>query len=54
MSFRSVTPLQTAKIAYIAISALTCALGLALIIWNDISVSVLGVIIGVLMIVSGL
>ena len=54
MSFRSVTPLRTAKIAYIAISALTCALGLALIIWNDISVSVLGVIIGVLMIVSGL
>lgn len=54
MSFRSVTPLRTAKIAYIAISALACALGLALIIWNDISVSVLGVIIGVLMIVSGL
>ncbi len=50
---RSTAPMRTAKIGYIAVSALMVLLGLALIIFPEISVSVLETVCGILFIVFG-
>ena len=50
---RSMTPMKAAKISYIAVSSLICLFGIALIAFPDISVSVVGVIIGIAMVVFG-
>ncbi len=50
---RSVAPMKTAKIGYIVISALLCALGILLIAKPELSVSVIGTICGILLIVFG-
>ncbi len=50
---RSVTPMRTAKIGYIAISAVLCALGIFLIAVPGFSASVLGIICGIILIVFG-
>lgn len=50
---RSTAPMRTAKIGYISVSALMVLLGLALIIFPEISVSVLETVCGILFIVFG-
>ena len=50
---RSVKALRTAKIGYIIISAILCALGILLIAKPDMSLSLIGVIVGVVLIVFG-
>ncbi|MGN0991503.1 MAG: HdeD family acid-resistance protein [Candidatus Ventricola sp.] len=50
---RSVKALRTAKIGYIIISAILCALGILLIAKPDISLSLIGVIVGIVLIVFG-
>ena len=50
---RSVKALRTAKIGYIIISAILCALGILLITRPDMSLSLIGVIVGVVLIVFG-
>ncbi len=50
---RSVAPMRTAKIGYIAISVLLCVLGILLIAVPDFSASALGIICGILMILFG-
>ena len=50
---RSVAPMRAAKIGYIIMSAALCALGILLIVYPEISASVLGIICGVLMILFG-
>ncbi len=51
---RSVTPMKTAKIGYIVLSAVLCALGLILILFPEFSGSMLGVACGVVMILFGI
>ncbi len=50
---RSVAPMRTAKIGYIIISVVLCALGITLIVVPEFSAAVLGKIFGVLLIVFG-
>ena len=50
---RSVTPMRTAKVGYIVISAVLCALGIMLIIIPGFSASLIGIICGILMIAFG-
>lgn len=50
---RSVKFIRTAKIGYITISAILCALGILLIVKPDLSLSLIGVIIGVILIAFG-
>ncbi len=50
---RSVKALRTAKIGYIIISAILCALGILLIAKPDMSLSLIGVIVGIVLIVFG-
>lgn len=53
MKTRSAAPMRTAKIGYIIISAALCALGIWLIAAPEFSVSMLGIICGILLIVFG-
>lgn len=50
---RSVAPMRTAKIGYIIISTALCVLGVLLIAVPDFSVSMLGVVCGITLIVFG-
>ena len=50
---RSITPMKAAKISYITISALILLFGAALIVFPGISVSVVGVVIGIAMVAFG-
>lgn len=50
---RSVKALRTAKIGYIIISAILCALGILLIAKPDMSLSLIGIIVGIVLIVFG-
>lgn len=50
---RSIVPMRTAKIGYITVSAVLCALGILLIAVPDFSVSAIGVICGILLILFG-
>ena len=47
---RSVTPMKTAKIGYIVLSAVLCVLGLVLILFPEFSASMLGVACGIVLI----
>lgn len=51
---RSVIPMRTAKIGYIVISVLLCLLGVLLIAFPGFSISVLGIVCGILLIVFGI
>lgn len=51
---RSVAPMKTAKIGYIVISVLLCALGIFLIAVPDFSISAVGTICGAILIVFGI
>ena len=53
MRSRSIAPMRAAKIGYVVISALLCVLGVLLIAKPALSVSVLGTVSGVLLIVFG-
>ena len=54
MKMRSVTPMRIAKIGYIVMSVLFCAAGILFIAAPELSVSILGVCIGVAMILFGI
>ena len=51
---RSIAPLRAAKIGYIVMSVLFCLLGVALLIWPNLSISLIGIIAGIMLIVFGL
>ncbi|MCI9448635.1 MAG: hypothetical protein HFE30_00055 [Clostridiales bacterium] len=51
---RSKLPMRTAKIGYIVISALLCALGILLILFPKFSSAALGIICGILLILFGI
>lgn len=51
---RSVAPMRTAKIGYIGISVLLCALGILLIAVPEFSVSAVGIICGAILIAFGI
>ena len=51
---RSVTPMKTAKIGYIVLSAVLCVLGLVLILFPEFSTSMLGVACGIVLILFGI
>lgn len=51
---RSTAPMQLAKIGYIIVSLALCALGIMLIAVPEFSISVLGIICGVILIVFGI
>ena len=51
---RSIAPLRAAKIGYIVMSVLFCFLGVALLIWPNLSISLIGIIAGIMLIVFGL
>ena len=50
---RSIAPMRIAKIGYIVISAALCILGIALIAFPQVSVSVIGIICGILLMLFG-
>ncbi len=50
---RSVIPMKTAKIGYLIVSALLCVLGIFLIAKPEFSITVLGIICGILLVVFG-
>ena len=50
---RSQTPMRAAKIGYIAVSAVLCALGLLMILKPAFSMTFIGIFCGILMIVFG-
>lgn len=50
---RSQTPMKTAKIGYIAVSALLCALGILLICRPSLSANLIGTVCGILMLIFG-
>lgn len=50
---RSVTPVKTAKIGYIVISALLCVLGIFFIVKPAFSIFALGIICGIMLIIFG-
>ena len=54
MKMRSVTPMKIAKIGYIVLSALFCAAGILFIVAPELSVSIIGVCIGIAMILFGI
>ena len=54
MKMRSVTPMRIAKIGYIVMSVLFCAAGILFIAAPELSVSIIGVCIGVAMILFGI
>ena len=54
MKMRSVTPMRIAKIGYIVLSVLFCAAGILFIAAPELSVSIIGVCIGVAMILFGI
>ena len=54
MKMRSVTPTKIAKIGYIVLSALFCAAGILFIVSPELSVSIIGVCIGIAMILFGI
>ncbi len=54
MRSRSTTPMRTAKIGYIVISAALCVLGIMLIAIPDFSASLFGMICGILLILFGI
>ena len=51
---RSIAPLRAAKIGYIVMSVLFCLLGLVLLVWPNLSISLIGIAAGVMLIVFGL
>ena len=51
---RSVTPMKTAKIGYIVLSAVLCVLGLVLILFPEFSASMLGVACGIVLLLFGI
>ena len=51
---RSIRSIQAAKISYLVMSSLFCALGVVLMIWPEVSVTTIGVISGVMLLVLGL
>lgn len=51
---RSTAPMKVAKIGYIAVSVLLCALGVMLIIKPDLSVRVLGIMLGAMTVFFGI
>jgi len=53
MRMRSTAPMRTAKIGYIAVSALLCILGIMLIVIPSFSINLLGNICGILMLLFG-
>ena len=50
---RSVTPMRAAKTGYIIMSVLLCVLGVVLFVWPGVSVTVIGELLGIGMIVFG-
>lgn len=50
---RSQTPMKTAKIGYIAVSALLCALGILLTCRPSLSANLIGTVCGILMLIFG-
>ena len=54
MKMRSVTPMRIAKIGYIVMSVLFCAAGILFIAAPELSVSIIGVCIGIAMILFGI
>lgn len=53
MKMRSVAPMKVAKIGYIVMSAVFCAAGLFFIVKPDVSVEIIGILMGIAMIVFG-
>ena len=51
---RSIAPLRAAKIGYIVMSVLFCLLGLVLLVWPNLSISLIGIAAGIMLIVFGL
>ena len=51
---RSIHSIQAAKISYVVMSVLLCALGVVLMIWPGLSVTAIGISSGVMLIVLGL
>ena len=51
---RSIHSIQAAKISYVVMSVLLCALGVVLMIWPGLSVTAIGIASGVMLIVLGL
>lgn len=51
---RSITPMRTAKIGYIAISVIICLFGTFLVLFPDFSVTAMGTLIGIFMILFGI
>lgn len=53
MRLKSVIPMRTAKIGYIIMSAIFCVLGITLIVFPEISVSFIGNVMGIILIIFG-
>lgn len=51
---RSITPIRTAKIGYITIAAIICLFGILLLLFPDFSVSMMGILIGIFMVLFGI
>lgn len=51
---RSVKPMKAAKISYIVISSLLCAFGIVMMVMPQLSVTVVGTVLGIAMIVFGI
>lgn len=54
MVHKSVAPMRTAKIGYIIMSVICCIFGTCLIVFNKISVSIIGIFVGIIMILFGI
>ncbi len=54
MKMRSVAPMRVAKIGYIVLSIVFCIVGITMIVVPDISINVIGNVLGISMIVFGL
>lgn len=53
LRLKSVIPMRTAKIGYIVMSAIFCVLGITLMVFPEISVSVIGTVMGIMLIIFG-
>ena len=53
MKMRSTAPMRVAKIGYIVMSVVLCAVGLMFIIRSDVSAAFLGYLLGISMVVFG-
>ena len=53
MVHKSVLPMRTAKIGYIIMSLICCLFGIGLIVFNKISISVIGFLVGIIMMLFG-